>query len=75
MSRLKTRGRDDISKRSQMLSISNLLIAGNPHCEEKGRQKTEKSKPEKLLVVVYHMQTWLGLAARMFGQMSFWMFL
>ena len=36
-----------------MLSISKLLTAGNPHFEEKGRQKTEKNKPEKLLVVLH----------------------
>ena len=53
MSRLKTRGRDGISKRLQMLSISKLLTAGNPHCEERGRQKTEKSEPGKLLVVLH----------------------
>ena len=53
MSRLKTRGRDGISKRLQMLSISKLLTVGNPHCEEKGRQKTEKSEPENLPVVLH----------------------
>ena len=52
MSRLKTRGRDGISKRLQMLSISKLLTAGNPHCEERGRQ-TEKSEPENLPVVLH----------------------
>ena len=36
-----------------MLSISKLLTAGNPYFEEKGRQKTEKNKPEKLLVVLH----------------------
>lgn len=41
------------SKGPQILSISKLLTAGNPHCEEKGRQRTEKSEPGKLLVVLH----------------------
>ena len=36
----------------QMLSISKLLTAGNPHCEVKG-DKTEKSKSENLPVVLH----------------------
>ena len=36
----------------QMLSISKLLTAGNPHCEEKG-DKTEKSESENLPVVLH----------------------
>ena len=42
------------SKGPQMLSISKLLTAGNPHCEEKG-EKSEKSKPENLPVVPHLM--------------------
>ena len=40
------------SKGPQMLSISKLLMAGNPHCEEKG-DKTEKSESENLPVVLH----------------------
>ena len=40
------------SKRPQMLSISKLLTAGNPHCEGKGDKK-EKSEPENLPVVLH----------------------
>ena len=63
------------SKGPQMLSISKLLLAGKPHCEGKGRQDREERTREPPCGASSHVRTQLGLAAWIFGQMSFWMFL
>ena len=50
------------SKGPQMLSISKLVTAGNPHCEGKG-DKTEKSKSENVPVVLHltYRRGWASL--------------